>query len=365
MTCPNPDADFVRSSYEYDLPEELIAQEPAARRDGSRMMVLPRRGGSAEHHRFAELPELLRGDELLVLNDTRVIPARIFGRKDTGGRVEVLGLGPWGGDETVAMVRSSKAPGAGQGISLGDGEAGVEAEVADVLGEGRFRLRLRGGVGAEEPLPQGRGSWKEVFEALGDMPLPPYIRRARTTAADRERYQTVFADRAGAGAAPTAGLHFTGGILDALRARGVEIARLTLHVGPGTFLPVRVDDIREHRMHSESWRMPEETADAVNRAVAEGRRVLAAGTTVVRTLEAAARPDGRLRGGEGETGIFIHPGFRLRVVDQLLTNFHLPGSTLLMLVAALCGRERILDAYREAARARYRFYSYGDCMLIR
>ncbi|MFH1531441.1 MAG: tRNA preQ1(34) S-adenosylmethionine ribosyltransferase-isomerase QueA [Pseudomonadota bacterium] len=366
MTQTTPDTVFLRSSYEYHLPEELVAQEPAALRDGSRMMVVPRGGGPADHRRFAELPDLLCGDEVLVLNDTRVIPARIFGHKDTGGRVEVFGLGPWTGAETVAMVRSSKVPRIGQGIRLGDGERAVGAEVVEALGEGRYRLRLQGESGLKA-LPQGEGeaTWLEVFETLGDMPLPPYIRRERTKDADRERYQTVFADRAGAVAAPTAGLHFTPEILDALRDRGVEIARLTLHVGLGTFLPVRTDDIRDHRMHTETWQLPAATAAAVNAARGAGRPVLAVGTTVVRTLEAAAGPDGRLAAGEGETDIFIYPGSPLRVVDQLLTNFHLPGSTLIMLVAALCGRERLLGAYEEAVRERYRFYSYGDCMLIR
>ena len=357
MTDPTPDPSFLRSSYEYHLPEALIAQVPARRRDGSRMMLVPRNGGPAEHHTFSELVDLLRGDELVVLNDTRVIPARIFGNKDTGGRVEVFGLGPWDGDETVAMVRSSKSPRPGQGIRLGQGDHQAEAEVVAALGEGQYRLRLRDAAGG--------GSWIDVFEALGDMPLPPYIRREETTAQDRERYQTVFADEAGAVAAPTAGLHFTPEVLDGVRCRGVEIAHLTLHVGLGTFLPVRVDDIRDHRMHSESWRIPGATADAVNRAKAAGRPVLAVGTTVVRTLEAAADPDGRLRAGAGETDIFLSPGSPVRVVDQLLTNFHLPGSTLIMLVAALCGRERILAMYEEAVRERYRFYSYGDCMLIR
>jgi S-adenosylmethionine:tRNA ribosyltransferase-isomerase len=363
MTSPTNDLDYRRSSYEFHLPEDLIAQEPAARRDGSRMMLVPRDSGAASHRRFQELPALLRGDELIVLNDTRVIPARIFGHKDTGGRVEVFGLGPWTGAETVAMVRSSKSPRVGQGIRLGAGDDAVEAEVLEVLGEGRFRLGL--GVEAAGPRPGSSGRWIEVFEALGDMPLPPYIRRERTSAADRERYQTVFADQAGAVAAPTAGLHFTPEILEALRGRGAEIAHLTLHVGLGTFLPVRADDIRDHGMHAEAWRIPPATAAAVNQARAGGRPVLAVGTTVVRTLEAAAGADGRLHAGEGDTDIFIHPGYRLRVVDQLLTNFHLPGSTLIMLVAALCGRERILDAYTEAVREGYRFYSYGDCMLIR
>ena len=347
-------ADFLRSSYEYELPEELIAQEPARQRDGSRMMVVPREGGDPEHRMFSDLPGCLEGDELLVLNDTRVIPARLFGRKDTDGRVEVFGLGPWTGDETVALVRASKATRKGQRIRLGDGDEGPEAEVIEALEEGQHRLRLVGG-----------DSWLDVFEALGDMPLPPYIRRERTTAADRDRYQTVYAADAGAVAAPTAGLHFTPAILDELARSGVEIARLTLHVGLGTFLPVRVDDIRDHRMHSEAWRLSRETAAAVNQARAAGRRVLAVGTTVVRTLEAAAGIDGQVKAGAGDTDIFIHPGYRFRVVDALLTNFHLPGSTLLMLVAALCGRERILDAYEEAVREQYRFYSYGDCMLIR
>ena len=352
MTTRDPDPRFLRSSYEYHLPEELVAQAPAVTRDGSRMMVLPRSDGPAIHGDFAALPELLRGDELIVLNDTRVIPARIFGRKDTGGRVEVFGLGPWTGTETVAMVRSSKAPRLEQEIRLGDGEDGPVATVLEVLGQGRFRL----GASAR---------WIDIFETHGDMPLPPYIRRDRTSESDRERYQTVFADQAGAVAAPTAGLHFTPAVFDALQARGVEVAHLTLHVGLGTFLPVRADDIRDHAMHSEAWRIPEATAVAVNRARREGRPGLAVGTTVVRTLEAAASADGGLRAAEGETDIFIYPGYGLRVVDQLLTNFHLPGSTLIMLVAALCGRERIMDAYDEAVRERYRFYSYGDCMLIR
>jgi len=353
MTDPTP-AEFLRSSYEYDLPEELIAQEPAPQRDGSRMMVVPRERGNPEHRMFSDLLGFLEGDELLVLNDTRVIPARLFGRKDTGGRVEVFGLGPWIGAETVALVRASKSTRKGHRIRLGDGDEGPEAEVIEALGEGQFRLGLTGG-----------GSWLDVFEALGDMPLPPYIRRERTSAADRDRYQTVFAAEAGAVAAPTAGLHFTPAILDELAERGVEIARLTLHVGLGTFLPVRVDDIREHRMHSEAWRLSRETAAAVNQAKAAGRKILAVGTTVVRTLEAAAGPDGLVQAGAADTNIFIYPGYHFRVVDALLTNFHLPGSTLLMLVAALCGREAVLAAYAEAVRERYRFYSYGDCMLIR
>ncbi|MBM4372206.1 MAG: tRNA preQ1(34) S-adenosylmethionine ribosyltransferase-isomerase QueA [Deltaproteobacteria bacterium] len=343
--------DHLLSSYHYHLPSSLIAQHPSDRRDGSRMMLLPRHCGEPEHRCFSDLPGLLRGDELLVLNDTRVIPARIQARKDSGGAAEILGLGPWQGRETVALVRTSKAVRPGGRLVLPDGS---RAEVLEVLGEGRYHLRL-----------DRQGDWLAVFEALGEMPLPPYIRRDRPEAEDRDRYQTIYAEEPGAVAAPTAGLHFTKEILAALAARGVELARLTLHVGLGTFLPVRADDLRDHRMHAETLRIPPDVALKVDRARASGRPVIAVGTTVVRALETAAGPDGRLRPGQGETDIFIRPGHVFRAVDGLLTNFHLPGSTLLMLVSALCGRERILAACTEAVRQGYRFFSYGDCMLIR
>jgi S-adenosylmethionine:tRNA ribosyltransferase-isomerase len=336
---------------EYALPAELIAQEPAAARTAARLLVLDRGRPEAEHARVADLPRVLRPGDLLVLNDTRVVPARVRGRRPSGGRLEVLFVRPLGeapgGEEWDVLVRGS--PRAGERAHLPD--ASGEWRVA--LGDGRWRLRVEAG----EPIL----AW---LERAGEVPLPPYIRRpAGPTSVDRERYQTLHARVPGAVAAPTAGLHFTPGLLAELAERGVESATLTLHVGPGTFLPIRADELEDFRMDPERYVLPAETVERVAAARARGGRVVAVGTTSVRALESAAAL-GALRPGAGEAAIFIRPGHRFRVVDALVTNFHLPRSPLLALVAALAGWERIKAVYDEAVRRRYRFYSFGDAMLV-
>ncbi len=337
--------------FAFDLPDDLIAQHPCADRDASRLMVLGRADRSIRSGRFPGIVEHFVPGDVLVLNDTRVIPARLLGEKESGGKVEVFLLERKAGEaeDWLCLTRCSKPLREGAKVLLG-GEL-----AATVL------------PGAEPPHRLLRfaceGDFREVLERVGRMPLPPYIRR-EPDPADRERYQTVFASTPGAVAAPTAGLHFTEQILGALRDRGVEIRPLTLHVGLGTFLPVRTDDLREHRMHSETYFIPEATAEGVNRAKAEGRRIFALGTTTTRTLEFALDEGGRLQPGGGSTDLFIYPGFRFRMVDALITNFHLSRSTLLMLVSAFAGRDFVLEAYRRAVEERFRFFSYGDCMLI-
>lgn len=336
-----------KTDFHYSLPAELIAQFPASPRTASRLMHLDGASGAVGDLRFTDLPSLLRAGDLLVFNDTRVIPARVHGRKDSGGRIEVLVERIRDAHRVLAQVRASKPPKPGQKLAL---EGGVTAEVRGREGE-FYELAFDGEAPAAE-----------VLERIGHVPLPPYIARPDETS-DRERYQTVYARHRGAVAAPTAGLHFDAAMLAALEARGVERAFVTLHVGAGTFQPVRVDDIREHRMHAESLSVPAATCDRINAAKREGRRVVAVGTTVVRALETAAR-DGVIVPYEGETDIFIYPGYRFRVVDALLTNFHLPESTLLMLVCAFGGTANVLDAYRHAVEKKYRFYSYGDAMFV-
>ncbi|HEY7675518.1 MAG TPA: tRNA preQ1(34) S-adenosylmethionine ribosyltransferase-isomerase QueA [Candidatus Methylomirabilis sp.] len=350
----------------YDLPEGLIAQAPAAERDGSRLLVLTRAAGVVGHHVFRELPALLRPGDLLVLNDTKVIPARLAGRWESGGGVELLLVrevepGAW-----EALVKPAAKARPGRLIALGDGG---RARVAAYAGPGRRLLRFDPG-----------GDVRALLERHGLMPLPPYIHRPVSriphgtfgdsairnpqSATDRERYQTVYALEEGAIAAPTAGLHFTEALLDAVAGAGIEVRRITLHVGPGTFQPIRAARIRDHRMEPERYAIPEATAQAVKAAKAEGRRVIAVGTTAVRTLEHSAMRGGEVQAGPAEAELFIIPGHRFRVVDGMLTNFHLPGSTPLALVAALAGLERIKAAYAEAVARGYRFYSYGDAMLI-
>jgi S-adenosylmethionine:tRNA ribosyltransferase-isomerase len=343
--------------YRFDLPPELIAQVPAPMRAQARLMLVARGDGPRADHRIADLPSLLRGDELVVLNDTRVVPARLRGHKESGGRIELLAIGPAGEREFNAMGRSSKGFAPGMPLILDSGDRVV---VTACLPDGLVRVRL----------PDGAPDLWPFLEAVGEIPLPPYIERAAgPTPEDRERYQTVFARAEGAVAAPTAGLHFTPELLAATRARGCELATVTLHVGLGTFMPIRASSLAEHVMHSERYAIPEATALAVARARTAGRPVLAVGTTVVRALEsaaaAAADRDGTVQPGEAETRIFIREPYRFRVVDQLMTNFHLPGSTLLVMVAAFAGRRNILAAYAAAVAARYRFFSYGDGMLIR
>ena len=336
-----------KSDFHYSLPAELIAQFPASPRTASRLLHLDGASGAVRDLRFTDLPSLLRAGDLLVFNDTRVIPARVHGRKDSGGRIEVLIERIRDAHRVLAQVRASKPPKPGQKLAL---EGDVTVEVRGREGE-FYELAFDG----EAPVT-------EVLERIGHVPLPPYITRPDETT-DRERYQTVYARHRGAVAAPTAGLHFDAAMLAALEARGVERAFVTLHVGAGTFQPVRVDDISEHRMHAESLSVSPATCGRIKAAKQEGRRVVAVGTTVVRALETAAH-DGSIVPFEGETDIFIYPGYGFRVVDALLTNFHLPESTLLMLVCAFGGTANVLNAYRHAVEEKYRFYSYGDAMFV-
>ena len=341
------------SELDFTLPEELIAQVPVEPRDASRLLVLPRGGGAPVHRRFTELPDLLAPGDLLVLNDSRVIPARLIGRKESGGKVEVLLVEPAQGDAAGparwhAMAQASKPIRVGTRLDFD----GLRAEVTGVEGDGFYEVRFD----RDEP-----GLAAEL-ERVGRVPLPPYIRRDPEVA-DRERYQTVVARWPGSVAAPTAGLHFTAGLLERLASRGVERATVTLHVGPGTFLPVRASRLEDHRMHSERYEVPEATAVAFAAARRRGGRVVAVGTTAVRTLESACS-GGELSPGPGRTDIFIRPGHLFRAVNGLVTNFHLPRSTLLALVCALGGQENVLGAYRKAVAARYRFFTYGDSMVI-
>jgi S-adenosylmethionine:tRNA ribosyltransferase-isomerase len=339
--------------FDYELLADRIAQEPAEPRDSARLLVVDRSSGAHRDAHVRELDRLLRPGDCLVVNDTRVIPARLAGRlAGTGRVVEVLLLRELGPGEWDALVRPGRACGLGAELLVAEGAACLT--VTGVGESGRRRLRVAG----ERPVG-------ELLAAHGMPPLPPYIRRYRAPRdADRTRYQTVYAARDGAVAAPTAGLHFTAELLGRLRDRGIGIHAVTLHVGPGTFRPVRVADAQNHRVEAEWYEVSGPTADAVGRARAEGRRVVAVGTTTVRTLETAAAAHGAVRAGSGWTELTIRPGHAFRAVDALLTNFHLPRSSLLLLVAAFAGRERVLDAYRAAAAAGYRFYSYGDAMLI-
>ncbi|HRQ65661.1 MAG TPA: tRNA preQ1(34) S-adenosylmethionine ribosyltransferase-isomerase QueA [Xanthomonadaceae bacterium] len=336
-----------KSDFHYELPPELIAQAPLAERSASRLLVLDAAREALEDRHMVELPALLQPGDLLVFNDTRVLPARLRGRKDSGGEVEILVERLLGGQMFKAQVRASKPLQPGRSIEL---DAGGTLEVAGRDGD-FYLLRAAG----NEPV-------ERMLMRAGRMPLPPYIRRD-TTSSDERRYQTLFAKAPGAVAAPTAGLHFDQALLDALAARGVQTDTITLHVGAGTFQPVRVNDLREHRMHSEWLNVGAELVERIRRTRSAGGRVIAVGTTVVRALESASR-GGALRPFAGETSIFIFPGYRIASVDALITNFHLPESTLLMLVSAFAGRERVLAAYRHAVNERYRFFSYGDAMLI-
>ena len=345
-----------RQDFHFDLPEALIAQQPLAQRTHSRLLRLDGADGRVHHARFDALPELLAPGDLLVFNDTRVIPARLFGHKDSGGRVEVLVERIESEALALAQIRASKSPKPGSRLRLGtDSGEGFDVEMVERRDD-LFVLRFP----AERPVT----AWLDL---AGHVPLPPYIERADEDA-DRERYQTVYARSAGAVAAPTAGLHFDDALLAACADAGIERAFVTLHVGAGTFQPIRVDDIEQHQMHAERYTLPEVTAEAIAACRRRGGRVIAVGTTVVRTLESAAQDfgvaDGAPLPGERETEIFIRPGFRFRAVDGLITNFHLPESTLLMLVSAFAGRESVLAAYEVAVAERYRFFSYGDAMLI-
>jgi S-adenosylmethionine:tRNA ribosyltransferase-isomerase len=351
--------------FDFALPATQVAQFPAPERDASRLLCLSRASGELRHAAFRDLPSLLQPSDLIVVNDTRVIAARLVGKKvGTGGRAELLLSRPAAQKEMAAALelppdalewiclgQSSKALRAGARVQL---ENECSAEIVEALGDGEYRVRFSSA--------QAR-SLSDFLKLAGRVPLPPYVERAPNEM-DVERYQTVYAQAPGSVAAPTAGLHFTRPLMRELEERGIRILRLSLEVGPGTFLPIRDGDIEGHRMHSEKYAIPEQTAAEINRAKAEGRRVVAVGTTVVRTLEAATEASGALRAGSAETSLFIRPGFRFRQVDALLTNFHLPKSTLLILVSAFAGRGSILAAYREAVQRGYRFFSYGDAMLI-
>ena len=339
------------SLFDYELPLELIAQEPAERRDQSRMMVVDRAAGSFRDGRFAEIVELLRPHDCLVVNDTRVIPARLVGRRrPSGGKAEVFLIRQLGEWEWEVLAKPGKKLRPGTQVEFGDGR--LVASIAAESEGGLRRVRFR-----------GEGSWQALLDELGSTPLPPYIKRPEPRAEDRGRYQTVYAAHDGAVAAPTAGLHFTPEILEQLAAQGVQTARVTLHVGWGTFQPVDVDQVEDHVLHEEFYEVTPEAAAAITAARPAGGRIVAVGTTSVRTLETCA-VEGRVEPGRGWTRCFIYPGYRFQVVEALLTNFHLPKSSLLMLVSAFAGRELVLDAYRAAVERRYRFFSYGDCMFL-
>jgi S-adenosylmethionine:tRNA ribosyltransferase-isomerase len=337
--------------FDYNLPDELIARYPATERDASRLMVLDRGSESVADTVFSKLKDYLRSGDLLVMNDTRVIPARIFGRKATGGKVEIFLVRRDQGQQErwTCLLKSSKGLREGQQIEL---SSGMTATICRRLEAGAMQIEFSG--------EQTFDSW---LDQEGRMPLPPYLQR-EDDGMDRERYQTVYASTPGAVAAPTAGLHFTQDLLNDIQAMGVEIARLTLHTGLGTFQPVRVERVQDHRIHTEFYSIPEKSAEAVSSARKRGGRVIAVGTTTARTLEYAALGGGLVRAGEGEADIFIYPGYDFKVVDALITNFHLPESTLIMLVAAFAGKDFVFEAYRQAVERRYRFYSYGDAMFI-
>jgi S-adenosylmethionine:tRNA ribosyltransferase-isomerase len=350
------------ADFDYTLPPELIAQHPLPDRDAARMLVLGRASGGIQHRQFTSFPQHFRPGELLILNDTKVIPARLIGQKPTGGEVELLLIEELSASRWLALARPAKRLREGTEIVFPPNQKSEIKNQKSVP----LRALVESKRDAGEVVVRFTGA-DDLFAALqqvGHVPLPPYIRHGEDAPADRERYQTLFARQPGAVAAPTAGLHFTPRTFEALAQRGVLVHRLTLHVGPGTFKPVATDDIEQHTMHIERFDIPPDTAAAVNAAKRCGRRVVCVGTTTVRALESVADTEGQVRAGAGETDIFIYPPCEFRVADALLTNFHLPRSTLLMLVSAFAGREPVLRAYEEAVKEQYRFYSYGDCMLI-
>jgi S-adenosylmethionine:tRNA ribosyltransferase-isomerase len=351
---------YSLDDYDYVLPEERIAQVPAPERDQARLMVMNRRTGAVGHHQFRDLPNLLTSRDILVVNNTRVVPARLLGHKSTGGKVEVLILDYAGGLQRLStegaftsdcLIKASKKPKPGARLHFGDNLSAEIIASRDDIHTLQFT---------------SPHAFETTLERTGVVPLPPYIKRAAPVENphDRHDYQTIYASEKGAVAAPTAGLHFTPKLMTAIEDRGVPVVALTLHVGHGTFQPVRVTDIRDHAMHAERFTISPKAAATINRHKAEGGRIVAVGTTSVRTLEYATGPDGVLQAMDGQNDLYIYPGYRFRMVDAMITNFHLPQSTLLMLVSAFTGREAILAAYREAIQERYRFFSYGDGMLI-
>ena len=339
-----------KEDFYFELPQELIAQDPLEDRSGSRLLVLDKESGEIEHRTFRDIKEYLGPGDCLVINDTKVIPARLIGSKvGTNAKIEILLLKRKENDIWETLVKPGKKAKPGTKISFGEGL--LIGEVLDVVDEGNRLIQF-----------SYEGIFEEILDQLGQMPLPPYITHQLE---DKNRYQTVYAKHSGSAAAPTAGLHFTPELLEEIKESGVEIAHVTLHVGLGTFRPVKVENIQEHHMHSEFYRIEASEAEKINRAKREGHRVICVGTTSCRTVESAAKPDGTLSECSGWTEIFIYPGYRFKVLDCLLTNFHLPESTLIMLVSALAGREHVLHAYEEAVKERYRFFSFGDAMLIR
>ncbi len=336
------------SNFYYALPEELIAQTPLEKRDASRLLRLNKATGETEHRHFFDLPTYLKPGDCLVLNDSRVLPARLIGRRETGGAVEVVLLRDLGDKGWECLTRPGRKTRPGTKLIFGDG--GLTAEVIDSVEDGNKLLRF-----------SYEGIFLEVLERLGKMPLPPYIKEELS---DGERYQTVYSRETGSAAAPTAGLHFTKELLEKLTEQGVKICYITLHVGLGTFRPVKAEEIENHEMHAEFCVIPEETAHLVTETKKAGGRIVSVGTTSCRSLESFAREDGSLQPGCGWTDIFIYPGYRFKCVDSLITNFHLPESTLVMLVSALAGREQVLNAYAQAVEEKYRFFSFGDAMLI-
>lgn len=336
--------------FSYELPEELIAQDPLLDRSGSRLMVLDKESGAIEHHIFKEITSFLRPGDCLVINDTKVIPARLIGsREGTDARIEILLLKRRENDIWETLVKPGKKAKPGTVISFGDGI--LKGEVIGVVEEGNRLIRF-----------EYEGIFEEILDRLGQMPLPPYITHELK---DKNRYQTVYAKHEGSAAAPTAGLHFTPELLEEIVKKGISIAHVTLHVGLGTFRPVKAETIEDHHMHSEFYRIEAKEAAKINEARKNGHRIIAVGTTSCRTLESAAAEDGTIKESSGWTDIFIYPGYQFKAIDALITNFHLPESTLLMLISALAGRENVLKAYEEAVRERYRFFSFGDAMLIR
>lgn len=340
---------YSTKDYYYDLPKELIAQDPLEDRSSSRLMVLGKKSGEVSHQHFRDILDYLRPGDCLVINNTRVIPARLIGtKKETGAHVEILLLRRKKDNIWETLVKPGKKLRPGAEVTFGDGS--LTATILDVVEGGDRLVQFH-----------YDGIFEEVLDRLGEMPLPPYIKHKLK---DRDRYNTVYAKFDGSAAAPTAGLHFTKELLEEVKEKGVNIAQVTLHVGLGTFRPVKVDDVREHEMHTEWYRVTQETADLINQTKENGGRVIAVGTTSVRTLETVADEDGHMKAQEGDTSIFIYPGYKWKVVDGLITNFHLPESTLIMLVSSFAGREHVLAAYKEAVKERYRFFSFGDAMYI-
>ncbi len=337
-----------KSDFYFDLPKELIAQTPLDQRDQSKMMHINKNTGAVEHRHFYELPDMLHEGDCLVLNDSRVLPARLIGTRPTGGNVEVLLLRDLGDSKWECLTKPGKKTRTGTEIAFGNGQ--LKCEVIEVLDNGNRIVKF-----------QYDGIFLEILESLGKMPLPPYIKEELE---DSERYQTVYSRELGSAAAPTAGLHFTNDILDKIREKGVNIAYVTLHVGLGTFRPVKEENIEQHDMHSEFCMIPQESADMINETKNRGGRIISVGTTSCRTLESFADENGFVKAVSDWTNIFIYPGYRFKCVDALITNFHLPESTLIMLVAAMTGREKILNAYKIAVEERYRFFSFGDCCFI-